>query len=207
VTDPQACRIFVVRHGRTALNAQGRYRGRQDPPLDEQGWVDAHWAAGVLAGQPLEAVYTSPLARARQTAEAIGGRHSLVPKEAPELIDLDYGTWEARTPAEAETADPEAFATFRDHPEDAQLPGGEAMRAVADRVLAALRDVVASHPDAPSAAVTHEIPMRLIIGRCLELGAAIWDVLLPPGAILELRPEPGSTAFVLERAVGALLPS
>src|SRR5439155_568046 len=82
---------------RTLLNAEGRFRGRQDAPLDEQGWIDAHWAGSVLAGEDLEGVYASPLTRARETASEVARRHDLVPKEMPDLIDLDYGAWEGLT--------------------------------------------------------------------------------------------------------------
>jgi broad specificity phosphatase PhoE len=68
--------VLLVRHGRTALNAQGRFRGLTDPPLDEMGMAEAEEAArSILArsrDRPIAALATSPLARARQTAESIG---------------------------------------------------------------------------------------------------------------------------------------
>jgi broad specificity phosphatase PhoE len=200
----EPCRLFLVRHGRTVLNTEGRFRGRQDPALDEQGWTDAHWASGVLAAESLEAVYTSPLTRARETAEAVARRHELVPKELPDLIDLDYGAWDGLTPDEAAERDPDLSRRFRSSPELVTLPGGEAMPGVADRVLLALFEIASSHPGASAVAVSHEIPIRLILARCRpEPAGSFWQPLVPPGCVLAL--DVGGGAVLLVRSIGALI--
>jgi broad specificity phosphatase PhoE len=206
LTNDARTRVYVVRHGRTALNAQGRFRGRQDPPLDEQGSVDAHWATRALWGAPLEAVYTSPLVRARETAEAIGEPHGLVAKELADLIDLDFGAWEGLTHDEAAENDADLFRRFHTDPETVTLPGGESVSAVADRALEAFHALAEWHPGGSVAAVTHEVVIRLALVRTEAIGrGSMWDVLLPTGSIVEFVSHAGRLSVA--GAVGALLKS
>jgi len=78
--------IYLVRHGRTALNAQGRFRGRQNPPLDDQGYLDAAAPARALMGTGIEAVYASPLRRTMQTAEFVARAANARVHPEPDLI-------------------------------------------------------------------------------------------------------------------------
>jgi probable phosphoglycerate mutase len=179
--------IYLVRHGRTALNAQGRFRGRQDPPLDDRGFVDAAEAAHALGGAGIEAVYASPLLRTRQTAEFIAqaSNTGIVPE--PDLLDLDHGSWEGLTSEEASARDPEAFARFRSDPRNAAAPGGERLLDVEQRVVAALERIGARHDGAVCAAVSHEIPIRLVIAHVADLaGSAMWEFDLPTGSVTRL---------------------
>jgi len=116
--------IYVVRHGRTALNAQDRFRGRADPPLDQVGHVEALTAARTLEDLGLLAVHTSPLRRALETAGPIAERAGVPVHVVLGLTDLDYGRWEGRTRVEAAAADPVAFERFLRDPVNATLPRG-----------------------------------------------------------------------------------
>lgn len=194
--------IFLVRHGRTPLNAEGRFRGLRDVPLDEQGLADAERAARRLAGVGLVAVATSPLRRTRQTAEIIAAATGAPIEVEPDLIDLDHGRWEALTAEEAAALDPEAFQRFREDPRAAEAPGGERLADVERRVLAALRRVGERHDGAACAAVSHEIPIRLAVADLLGVhGAAVWHLVVPTGAVVELRYEAGRLDLVEPEAV------
>ncbi|HYV02049.1 MAG TPA: histidine phosphatase family protein [Actinomycetota bacterium] len=83
--------VHLIRHGRTGLNAEGRFRGRRDVPLDDMGRREAARAAPTLADLGLVAVYTSPLRRAVATAEAIARVAGADVIVQGGLIDLDYG--------------------------------------------------------------------------------------------------------------------
>ena len=184
--------IYLVRHGRTALNAQGRFRGRQDPPLDDRGFVDAAEAAHALVGRGLRAVFASPLLRTRQTAEFIARASNTRVELEPDLIDLDHGRWEGLTPEEAADRDPDAFARFRRDPRNAEAPDGERLGDVERRVLAALHSIAARHDAGACAAVSHEIPIRLVVASLRELaGSAMWGFDLPTGSVTELRVDGG----------------
>ena len=100
-------RIFLVRHGTTMLNRSSRYRGRRDVPLDRGGWDDAWSAAAYLSGAELDAVYSSPLRRARDTARIVADAAD-VPEvvDLPGLVNLDYGQWEGLTAEESAALHP-----------------------------------------------------------------------------------------------------
>jgi broad specificity phosphatase PhoE len=176
--------LYLIRHGRTTLNAQGRFRGRHDPPLDEQGLLEAQAVGEHLTRIPLVAVFSSPLTRARQTAEAVAVAHGLDIAIAPDLVDLDYGAWEALTAAEAEERDPEAYERFVRQPLGAAPPGGERLAAVERRVSAALSAVASAHEGEASAVVSHEVPIRLLVSRLS--GTPVWEIDLPTAAITVL---------------------
>jgi broad specificity phosphatase PhoE len=89
-------RIFLLRHGRTSLNAAGLLRGHLDQELDELGLLQAGSAADVVGRYSLERVVTSPLQRAVQTAQAVAERAGLNVELDDRLIDRDYGPWAGR---------------------------------------------------------------------------------------------------------------
>lgn len=88
--------VYVVRHGRTALNASGVIRGRTDVPLDGTGIREARALGELFTGVAIARVITSPLGRAVRTAEAIGSGTGAPLIEDPRLLDRDYGPWEGR---------------------------------------------------------------------------------------------------------------
>lgn len=185
--------IFLVRHRQTALNAQGRFRGRLDVPLDDRGFVQAADVSRKLAGAGVRAVYTSPLLRTVQTAQSIAHACRARITELPDLIDLDHGGWEGLTPAEADDRDPDEFQRFRKDPQNATVPGGERMSDVERRLLAALTSIAERHGAEPIAAVSHEIPIRLVIAAVAGIeGPSFWDVLVATGSVTRLRNEMGS---------------
>jgi broad specificity phosphatase PhoE len=197
-------RLFLVRHGRTALNAQGRFRGRLDPPLDERGVLEAAGAAAALDGAGLVAVATSPLARAEQTARAIASSASVPVIVEPALIDLDHGTWTGLTAEEAAERDPEDLRLVREDPFRARPPGGEALAEAERRVAVALAGLAAAFGGEPVAAVSHEIPIRLVCARAAGLRPArrMWELALPTGSVTELVVEDASLR--LAHAIGTL---
>jgi len=133
-------------------------------------------------------VYSSPLRRALQTAEAIA-RSAQAPVSVDEdLVDLHYGAWAGLSPEEASRRNPQAFfALYTRDPERAVAPEGEPLSAVADRILKGLQRVGESFPGQALAAVSHEIPIRLCVARVAGLsGADLWDLLLPTGTVVRI---------------------
>jgi broad specificity phosphatase PhoE len=185
--------IYLVRHGQTALNAEGRFRGRRNVPLDDRGFVQAADASHQLVDMGVKAVYASPLLRCLQTAEFVAQACGVRVTKSEDLIDLDHGAWEALTPEEAADRDPEPFQRFRQDPRNAIAPGGERMADVEARVLSALTSMATRHQEASVAAVSHEIPIRLVIAALAGIeGAAFWDVRVPTGSVTRLGHESGS---------------
>jgi len=185
--------VFVVRHGRTALNAQGRYRGLDDPPLDDVGREQAEEAAQRIRDRSIRAVEHSPLLRAAQTAASIARVADVEPAVNEGLVDLDHGAWTALTPEEAEALAPEAFRRFRDDPRTCTPPGGEPLAEVERRVIEALDDLGRRFPRGEVVAVSHEIPIRLLVSRLRGLdGATIWELPLGTGSVTTVVGGPGS---------------
>ncbi len=184
--------LFLVRHGRTTLNAQGRYRGHLDPPLDERGLEQADTAARQIAPAEPAAVCASPLQRTVQTANAIAARAGCDVTTSADLIDLDYGQWEGLTPQEAERAHPEDFEVFRSDPLAAAAPGGERVTDVEARVMRSLHELANGHAGETIVAVTHELPIRLVLSRLHGVGGPeFWGRDIQPGSVTRLTVEDG----------------
>jgi broad specificity phosphatase PhoE len=118
--------VYLIRHGRTELNAGGWLRGRIDPPLDEVGRVEADRLAALFAGTKLDAVITSPLQRAVQTATPLAASTNARLQSATAFLDRDYGPWNGRPRAEVE----------RSHGSLDMAPGVETRPDLERRVLA-----------------------------------------------------------------------
>jgi broad specificity phosphatase PhoE len=179
------------------MNAQVRFRGRLDIPLNEVGRAEAQEAARALVGSGLVAVYTSPLGRAREVAEAIAVKNGVGGVRAqPDLINLDYGAWEGLTKEESAAVDPDAWAAYMNHPEAAVCPEGEAVRDAADRVVAALRAIGRDHAGESVAAVSHGVMLRLAVLRVAGASSADWQFAMPTGKAIVFEVEDGEIALV-----------
>lgn len=175
------CRIYLVRHGRTVMNAQVRFRGRLEIPLDDVGRREAWDAAYGLSGAGLSAVYSSPLRRAIEVGNAIASINDVgAVRPLDDLVNLDYGVWEGMTKEESAAHDPAAFARYLNEPELAVCPQGEAVSVAADRVVAALRQIAAEQkPGTSVAAVTHGIMVRLAVLRVAGPTEHDWQFAMP----------------------------
>jgi broad specificity phosphatase PhoE len=195
--------IFLVRHGQTALNAEGRFRGRRDVPLDELGLEQAAGAGRELSGAGIGAVYASPLLRTVQTAQAVADASGVSVTPLEDLIDLDHGRWEALTAEEAAERDPEEFRRFREDPRSSTAPGGEHLADVEARLLSVLGSLAARHDGEPVVAVSHEIPIRLVIAALAGIdGPAFWEVVVPTGSVTRIDHEAGSLTLADDVRMG-----
>jgi broad specificity phosphatase PhoE len=179
--------LLLLRAGQTTLSAEGRFTGRLDPPLDAQGIEQARRAASALAAQGIVAVGTSPLRRARQTAEIVAEACAVPCDVLHDLIDVDVGSWAGFTTEDAARASPETFDVFFRFPASFPFPDGERMWGALERISDALASLHRS--DGRSVvAVSHELPIRLVLMRLRRLeGTALWDPLVRPGSITSLR--------------------
>ncbi|MGZ4333443.1 MAG: histidine phosphatase family protein [Gaiellaceae bacterium] len=138
--------LLLVRHGETDWNADGRLQGHTDRPLTDYGRRQAKQLAAELEGEELEAIYSSDLTRARETAEIVGERLGLPVVLDPDLREKDWGTWEGLTAVE------------RDRVEYV----GESTQAHQERILGALRRITEQHPSGRVLVVTHGGSMRRV---------------------------------------------
>ncbi len=153
-----ATTIVLVRHGETDWNRDNRFQGHADPPLNDTGRAQASALAANLAGMALAAAYTSPLRRARETAEVLGDALGLTPVDESSLMEIDVGSWSGLTRTEIAERFPAGFARWLEgrHGWD----DGETNDDLGARVVAGLLEIGAKHPDAAVLAVTHGGPIR-----------------------------------------------
>ncbi len=178
-------RFVLIRHGRTEWNRVERFRGRADVPLDEVGMAQAEATAARLAAewQPA-AIYASPLSRALNTAEAIGGPFDLEVRREPALIDIDYGEWQRLSPEEVRQLWPAELDAWYNAPEQARIPGGESLVDVRKRAMDSVHRLLARHSGETILLVGHTVVNRVILLAVLGLGNdRFWRLRQEPCAI------------------------
>ena len=89
-------RFFIIRHGETAWNTEGRFQGQRDTELNERGLEQSRRAADFLAGHKFDAVTSSPLKRALTLAEMIAGKCAAKTEIIPAFTEINHGDWEGR---------------------------------------------------------------------------------------------------------------
>ncbi|WP_158166605.1 histidine phosphatase family protein [Mycolicibacterium smegmatis] len=149
---------YLVRHGRTALNAQGRLRGLADPPLDRIGEQQSSAAAAVLSVLPVHVVVSSPLRRAQHTAAVIAQIAGVPLAVDARLTDRDYGQWTGHRRSDVERE----WGTV-----DA-APGVQPSTEVRERAMGALNewaDVVDHHPGRALVVVSHDAVIRPVLAH------------------------------------------
>jgi broad specificity phosphatase PhoE len=156
--------IVFVRHGQTAVNREGRFQGRLDPPLTELGAQQARLVAQGLAGCGAAVVLTSPLRRAADTAREIADAVGAPVEIDDRLVEIDYGDWDGQLLGSVSHAQ---WARWRD---DAAFtpPGGESLVAVGERVARFCADRLSA--DTVVVAVSHVSPIKAAVAWAL--GAA-----------------------------------
>ena len=147
--------LLVIRHGETAWNAEHRIQGRLDIPLSPAGIAQAARLAERLAGEPIDAVYSSELARAWLTAQPLAGRLGLEAVPEPRVRERCFGIFEGLTLDEVAERHPDAFQRWRERDPAWAMDGGESGQQLIERVLDALHDIAGRHRGQTVAIVTH----------------------------------------------------
>jgi broad specificity phosphatase PhoE len=163
--------IFLARHGESDWNVEKRFQGHSDRPLTERGREQAHALADLVGSEKIDAVYTSPLSRARETAEIVAARAGLKAVALPELREVDTGSWSGLSRADVEAHFPEGFARWRSG--GSGWEDGESYEEMAERVIGALRKIAEDHPDGRVLVISHGGPIRAI--HAAAEGLAIKD--------------------------------
>ena len=164
-------RLVVVRHGVTDWNREGRFQGHLDPPLSEIGRREAGLVAERIASDDLlrpVRIVSSSLARAAETAAAIGAASGVRVEPDDRLMEIGQGEWEGRTHAELEVADARRYRAWRDAAGVRQPPGGESIESAMTRVRAVL-DEIARSGDATVCLVSHGGTMRVLARLLFDL--------------------------------------
>lgn len=161
-------RIYLVRHGETAWNAEGRWQGTLDIPLGEVGHQQAQALAKHLKDRPIAAIYSSDLSRARDTAEPLSRAKGLEIQTDARLRELDFGVFQGLTHDEIRAKYPEEERELFVNYLDFVLPEGESRRAVQARVYEMWQEVVRRHPNSEVVVMSHGGPVRLLLLKLFD---------------------------------------
>jgi broad specificity phosphatase PhoE len=157
-------RIFLLRHGATDWNLAQRCQGSTDLELNEVGLKQAEAAAINLSREKIDAIYSSHLKRAHQTAAAVSRFHNLTITIEESLRELDHGEIEGLTFAEIQATRPDFLRRWRETPADADIPGGERLLDVGKRAWDGLGRIVRRHrPEETLVVVSHNFPILAVI--------------------------------------------
>lgn len=173
------CQLYLVRHGATAANLEGRYIGWEEHPLSPEGEEQAARLAAHLQSQRITAIVSSDLTRALQTARAISQATGVAVQPDPRLREANFGQWSGLTYGEIAARAPEALQAWLSDPERVAPPGGESLAALRERVLPAI-----PHCDG-AVLVTHGGVIRTVLAHLT--GRPFWDFQVLPGSLTSLR--------------------
>jgi probable phosphoglycerate mutase len=176
--------LLLVRHGETDWNRDQRFQGHADPPLNETGRAQARSVANDLAAERIDAIYTSDLARARETAELIAERAGVPFVLEPQLREVDVGEWQGLTQDEIEERFPEGMRNW--HERGHGWERGETYDQLAERVLEALERIVSRHPGGRVVVVGHGGTIRVTRAHVDESTVVEHRRALPPASNCEV---------------------
>ena len=164
-------RWFLVRHGETDWNVEGRAQGQLHVPLNDKGLAQAEAIAARLRPMPFTAVYSSDLRRVTQTAEAIMRGRDVPLVTLPALRERGFGEWEGLIFTEMEARDPERYAALVTGDDTAATPGGESERQLYERVAAGVERLLEAHgsDDGDLLVIAHGGSLSAAIVRLLGL--------------------------------------
>jgi len=181
-------RLLAIRHAATDWSRERRFAGSKDISLSAEGRRQCAALAQTLGALPIAALYASPLARARESAEAIAATQGIHVVLEPDFREMGLGDWEGLTRDEVARRFPEDYAVWRNTPERFARPGSEPLGAVAERVGRGLGELRAIHRGETVVLVTHAVVTRLIVLAALGLGPErLWSVEASPAGISEIE--------------------
>jgi 2,3-bisphosphoglycerate-dependent phosphoglycerate mutase len=163
-----ATTVLLARHGETDWNREHRWQGHADPPLNETGREQARALSVALAEVPLDAVYSSDLRRARETAEAVALAHRLDVVALDGLREIDVGEWSGLTSSQIAERFPEGWERHASGGDGWEH--GEPHDVMSRRVVAAVSEVAASHPDGHVLCVLHGGVIRALLAHTAGMG-------------------------------------
>ena len=179
-----ATRLVLVRHGEPDESMHGRCYGSLDVPLSAAGLRRAAAVGEALRGHEIDAVYSSSLQRAFDTARAVASAHGLEPIPRDALRELDFGELEGMSHEEIASEYPELYRFWMEDPSTVRFPGGEALSDLRARVLPEVAEIRERHEGESVAVVAHGGVVRVVLAEALELpDTAFFRLDQPYGAL------------------------
>ncbi|MCJ7433568.1 MAG: alpha-ribazole phosphatase [Anaerolineales bacterium] len=183
-------RFLLARHGQTEWNAQKRFMGQLDIPLDETGRAQVAALGTRLKDEHMDMIYASDLSRAWDTALAIQARlasHASIKPES-RLREMNFGDWQGLTYAEIQERDPQNLAHWEEDRLHHAPPNGETLLAFSERVVSAYREWCAAHAEQKILLVGHGGSLQLLLAHALGLSPdKFWQLHLSNASLTDLR--------------------
>ncbi|HTJ26586.1 MAG TPA: histidine phosphatase family protein [Candidatus Limnocylindria bacterium] len=186
--------LICVRHGRTAWNADRRFQGHTDIPLDDEGRAQATALGSLLREERIDAAVSSDLSRARETAQLVLGARAVIPRLDPDWREMRFGDWEGLTWDEIVAANPQLDRGAGTSPKRYTPAGGESFDDLCERVARALTRVTAELQDETTALIaTHAGPLHAVLRVLLgDDEYTALQVRFAPASLTRLRREDGA---------------
>jgi alpha-ribazole phosphatase len=159
----------MVRHGRTAWHAEGRYAGTADVPLDELGLEQARRVADNFNDSRIDVVYSSPLSRCLELAEMVARPHGLEVVIDERLREIDLGRWDGQMLEDIIKQDGEILRQWTRDPDSVTIPDGETLASVQERSMSWYDEACARDSDGIILASSHGGPIRAVLAKVIGL--------------------------------------
>jgi probable phosphoglycerate mutase len=168
--------LYITRHGQTEWNIQSRMQGWADSPLTVTGVEAARQLGKRLQDVPLDAVYSSTSGRTIHTAQLIIGERTTPLIQKEDLREINVGEWQGMLSTDIEKDFADQVKTYYEHPSQFEPTSGESFHMLKERVLGAVEDIAAAHPNGHVLIVTHGVVKKCLInhfsGAQLD---SLWD--------------------------------
>jgi broad specificity phosphatase PhoE len=175
-------RFWLVRHGETDWNLQGRYQGQADPPLNANGLTQAQRIGDQLIDEGIKAIFSSDLQRALHTAQIIADKLQLSVFIDKRLREISLGKWEGMLIDDIIAQFPLEWQSRQDNPVQAHAPGGENLLQVAERVRDAAEQIAQDYPSESVIIVSHGMALATLFSLAQDLPLGQAYTLIPDNA-------------------------
>jgi len=193
---PESTLLLLVRHGETPTTGQvlpGRAPGLH---LSDRGRAQAGRVAERLAGLPVDAVYSSPLERTRETAGPTAAAMGLAVKEEAGLVECDFGEWTGV--ALSELAGLPEWQTVQHHPSAFRFPEGESFTEMQERIVGALEVLGTAHAGGVVVCFSHADPIKAAVAHALGTHLDLFQrIVISPGSVSAISLADGQAPAVL----------
>jgi broad specificity phosphatase PhoE len=191
-------KIYLIRHGQTDWNIQGRIQGSHDIPLNETGRSQAELLAKGMDSRPVTRIFSSTLTRAMETAERISSRQKVEIYSMPQLIEVEFGKWEGMTWDEIMEAYPKEYKLWTLSPNEASPPGGETQDQVISRCVLAVGEILRITGGREDVAiVSHGATIAYIVSYMMRNHPEVESIIVENASITTVNYSPLTEDFML----------
>jgi broad specificity phosphatase PhoE len=168
--------LMLARHGETTWNVEKVFRGRADVDLDEVGIAQGKLLGAYLSNWKLEAIHSSPLRRALDTANMVADCQKVAVRVADALTDFNYGEWQSLPEQEVERLYPDLLNEWHNSPHKVRMPGGESLEDVRKRAVEVVDNIISRH-HGNVLLVSHRVVIKVLVCYLLGLdNSHFWNI-------------------------------